>query len=596
MRTRPSATWFVLAAVSVTPYIVFPLSGFTLQLTNGYSSSNSSKYDEPVLLVGQTQNTFLDQTLADVFSRSFSRWSTSTSSTLTSRSAYYLPSDNSTLLDRTWLQSFPNTWPDALLMTVFIAPQSPSIISGSVWGLESSFKCTTVSDIKDFTLLSQRNSDGTSPRCPPITFNSSDATPEYDGLPDLCDFDVYTLNPIDNASLAFLNGIDSSYFPVGTMEMAVGYNKSEWESIPFSNLDPVTIEAALWQNPIKMVTQDCPTLNPLLSNALGTTVKGMQKTFALDNITSILTGDDDTSPKTLDAIGVRCTSRYRTGTATIDGRTGTYDSFSYEEGHSIVSATPVPIATAIPRIFRSEVSAALNLQDMYAQSALSDTIASIPLDFTTDSNMDLNPMAYIASNVSWLQNIYKSVDAFYRQPMYCDGDPSSTDTWQQLQLLNSDQFTTSLVKAFKAYALEMARPAVAEGRYQSPSGATLFAVSPTLIISPGDVSGWPVVILLAFWAGSCAVLGVVFGARRRWSETLDGFSMFRFGADFPNFNVMETRSTVHYSRCMALCDIPGQVGDARPETSPGYISLVDGDGNSHEIRRRKRTRTRRRFL
>ncbi len=586
MRTIPSPTWLLLAAVSLTPYVALPLSGFTLQLTTGYSTSNSST--SYATLVGQRQDTFLDQNLKDVFTRSFNRWSTSTSSALSSRSAYYVPADNSTIIDRTWLQSFPNIWPDWPAMSVFIAPQSTSVVAGEAWGLESTFNYTIVSDISQFILLSQRNSDGSAPRCQPVTFNSSDATPEYMGLPDLCDFDVYTLNPISNATLIDLNVIDSVSFPVGIMEMAVGYNKSEWQSIPFSNLDPVTFEAALWQNPIKMV-QKCAPLERLVSNALGTTVKGMQKSFRLDDVTSELTGQDDTSPKTLDAIGFRCQSRYRTGTATLDGRTGTCDGFSYSEASSMVSATPVPIATAIPRIFRSEVSAALSLQDMYGQTALSATIDSLPLDFTEDSNMDLNPMAYIASNVSWLQNIYKSADAFYRQPLYCDDqgnvNVSLTSTWQQLQLLNSTQFMTSMVRAFKAYALEMARPTV-QDRQSAPWTDRLTTVQPALIISSGDVSPLPVLVLLAVWATSCVVLGVVFGIRRRWSETLDGFSMFRFGADFPIFHALERSSTRHFSESAALLDIPGLVGDSRPESGVGYISLVDGPWDAANRRKK----------
>ncbi|KAK5451473.1 hypothetical protein LTS15_008238 [Exophiala xenobiotica] len=596
MRTMPSPTWLVLAAVSLTPYIALPLSGFALQLTTGYSASNSST--SYATLVGQRQDTFLDQNLQDVFTRSFNRWSTSTSSTLSGRSAYYVRADNSTLIDRTWLQSYANTWADWPAMSVFIAPQSTSVVAGDAWGLESTFNCTIVSDISQFTLLSQRNSDGSAPRCPPITFDSSDATPEYMGLPNLCDFDVYTLNPISNATLVDLNVLDSAFFPVGMMEMAVGYNKSEWESIPFSTLDPVTIEAALWQNPIEMV-QTCAPLQQLVSNALGTTVRGLQKSFRLDETTSELTGQDDTSPKTLDAIGFRCQSRYRTGTATVDGRTGTYDDFSYSEASPMVSATPVPIAPAIARIFRSEVSAALSLQDMYGQTALSQAIDSLPLDFTEGSNMDLNPMAYIASNVSWLQNIYKSAHAFYRQPLYCDDqgnvNVSLTSTWQQLQLINSTQFMTSIIRAFKAYALEMARPTTVQDRQSALqwTDRLVTTVQPALIISSGHVSPVPVLVLLMVWATSCVVLGVVFGTRRRWSETLDGFSMFRFGADLnPNFHHAffseeERSSTRHFSESAALLDIPGLVGDSRPESAVGYISLVDGPRDHAADRRKK---------
>ncbi|KAK4942748.1 hypothetical protein LTR10_017508 [Elasticomyces elasticus] len=577
MRTRPSPTWTILAIVSLTPYIALPLSGFTLQLTNGYSTSNSKAV---ATLVGQRPDTFLDQNLGDVFTRSFNRWGTSAISVLPARSAYYVPADNASAVDRSWLQTFPNTWPDNQNVSLFIAPQSNAIVNGEAWGLEAKLNCSIVSHISQFELLSQRNEDGTAPRCPAITFNSSDEMPEYEGLPNLCDFDVYTLAPIDNATLFNLNILDMTNFPVGMMEIAVGYNQSEWEYISFSNLDPVLIEAALWQNPIQMV-QKCDALDSVLSNNIGTVVQGMQKEFALNDITTALTGQTDTSPKTLDAIGFSCRSTYRTGTATINGRDGTYESFTHVEADPIVSATPVPIATAIPRIFRSEVSAALSLQDMYGEQGLMDTINALDMDLSSLSgNMDLNPMAYIASNVSWLQNIYKSVDAFYRQPIYCDEDGNVnvtvTSAWQQLQLINSTQFMTSMMHVFQSYALEMTRPTVQTQRANWQGNLTV--VEPTLIISAGDVPAWPVLALLIVWAVSCVALGVVFGARRRWSETLDGFSMFRFGADYPEFRAATVNgrmSTRDYVDCHELTQIPGLIGDARPDAAVGYITLVE---------------------
>ncbi|KIW09903.1 hypothetical protein PV08_11679 [Exophiala spinifera] len=576
IRSRPSPAWLLLGLISVIPYVALPLSGFTLQLMNGYTTTRSSTAYR-ANLVGLRPETFLDQNLEDVFTRSFNRWRSSSPSVLYEKSAYYLPAGSRSEADRSWLKAFPNNWPDEANITTFIAPQSSSIVEGEAWGLQTSLNCSVVSSISQFELLSQRNDDGTAPRCPPINFNSSEGLPEYSGLPDLCDFDVYLLSPIANETLLNLNILDSVNFPVGMMELAVKHQKDSdfGFDVPFSNVKPVLLEAALWQNPIEMV-QKCAPLEKVVSNDLGTIVRGFKKTFTHTNLTAMLTGQTDMSPKELDAIGVQCRSSYRTGSATVDGRTGTYTKFVDQEADALVSATPVPLATAIPRIFRSEVSAALSLQDMYGEQAFVDTINSLNVEWTADSNMDLNPMAYVASNISWLQNLYKSVDAFYRQPLYCDDEGNvnltTTTTWQQLQLINSTQLVTSMMRAHKAYALEMSKPTV-QARSAFFLG-NLTTVPQTLIVSRGDVPAQPVLALLAVWAFCCSVLGVLYGPRRRWSETLDGYSMFRFGTDQPQVR-QACRTTRRFTECSGLRELPGLVGDAARQKSFGYITLVD---------------------
>lgn len=589
MRLKPSTTWIILSIISLAPYVALPLSGFTIQLTTGYATGTAP--NSTASLLGQRPESFLDQTMDDVFTRSFNRWRFASSAVLSSRSAYYVPADNSSNLDRSWLQSFPNEWPDDEQVTTFIAPQSRDIVDGDAWGLEASLNCTVVSSLSQFKLLSQRNEAGTAPRCPPINFNSSGLTPEGEGIPDLCDFDVYLLSPIENETYLVID--PTLYlFPLGMMEIAVQYKK---DNPDFSDPEPVLLEAALWQNPIEM-TAKCPPLEKLVSNELGTTVANFQKSFALSELTASLVGQTDMESKQLEAIGFQCKSSLRTGTATIDGRSGTYSSFTLQEADPILSASPVPLPTAIPRIFRSEVSAALTLLEMNSMQALNDAINDLGFDSEDFGMGTLNPMAYIASNASWLQNIYRAIDAFYPQPLYCDEDGNVnvtlTSAWQQLQLINSTQFLTSFVRAHKAYALEMTRPTTQENRMTSWTG-TLNSVAPTVIIAPGNVQPQIVVALLSFWALGCLILGSTFGLRQRWSETLDGFSMFRFGSDNPHFNTRNGHrggdgggTARRYTDCPGLKELPGLIGDSRPDRDVGYITLVE-DWRGVASRRKK---------
>jgi hypothetical protein len=65
----------------------------------------------------------------------------------------------------------------------------------------------------------------------------------------------------------------------------------------------------------------------------------------------------------MDSIGVRCTSSLIAGTAKLDGLRGTFASFAPRDPLPLPSATLVPLETAVPKILRGELSAALTLKE-----------------------------------------------------------------------------------------------------------------------------------------------------------------------------------------------------------------------------------------
>lgn len=81
-------------------------------------------------------------------------------------------------------------------------------------------------------------------------------------------------------------------------------------------------------------------------------------------------------------------------------------------------------------------------------------------------------------------------------------------------------------------------------------------------------------MLLGIWAISSMIFSIMYRFRRRWAATLDGYSMFRFGADFGQMVEKNKRfgSTEDYETCGALRKIPGLVGDTRPKFAPGLMS------------------------
>ena len=538
-----------------------------MELTEGFKPGNPGS--DRAALSGQNQETFADQT-PDVITRAFNRWRYPVPLQLSRRSAFYVPEATASLQNKTWLRTVPNEWPNDDTSTVFLAPQSDTAVSGEAWGLQSSYNCTTITDVEQFQLLSQRSEDGSKPRCPAIDFASYDGLPQYYGLPKLCDHDVYLIAQRAGPTEMALGTISRAdwRFMDGLMEMAVKYEEKEEDQL--SDIKPVLLEVAVWQKRVELA-HPCPAIERELSNNLSSIVEGMQKAY-IDNGSSAADGPPFSSSVLLDAIGVQCTASFMLGTATLDGLKGTYASFTREEPVPSRTATAVPIATAIPEIIRSYIPGALDLSEMASYLHLKLLTNNLTTSSGAVGESATNPIPEIASQSSWLSNLFKSVDAYDPIAVPCDKagnpiDPRNSSYTQQLKVMTSTQLKNSVIRAHQSYAIEIS----------SPKGSVWYGnltnAVPTTIIVPGKLSGVVVVILLAVWALCCIVLGITFGTRPRWADILDGFSMFRFGSDNPGFTA-DSICVKNYDQCPTLLAIPGLVGDSKPGTNPGHITLV----------------------
>jgi hypothetical protein len=88
-----------------------------------------------------------------------------------------------------------------------------------------------------------------------------------------------------------------------------------------------------------------------------------------------------------------------------------------------------------------------------------------------------------------------------------------------------------------------------------------------------DKVKWPVVIgLLSVWAAITALPQLMF-LRRRWSSTLDGFEIFRFGA--ANEIVAQTKQfrSNDFMENEVLRRLPGMIGGLDPDKEAGFIGL-----------------------
>ena len=88
---------------------------------------------------------------------------------------------------------------------------------------------------------------------------------------------------------------------------------------------------------------------------------------------------------------------------------------------------------------------------------------------------------------------------------------------------------------------------------------------------PGRVPWQVVLALLAMWTVITVVPNCWVLMEKRWAATLDGFELFRLGAEWTQavwkFEGREFRE------CDVLAEVPGMVGDMEPESVKGFVGL-----------------------
>jgi hypothetical protein len=254
----------------------------------------------------------------------------------------------------------------------------------------------------------------------------------------------------------------------------------------------------------------------------------------------------------LPAIGVRCKVSSAVGMANIDGRTSTYTDFERSD-------TPNPhLDTCMPRM------------DMAAPAGIIDGSMFDP------------------ASGEWVNNIFRSINtpAALTANRTSPNDPASNEDVQYIQLayMQASDLRHSLLRTYPAYVNEL----MFNGGfgYSSENGVqnvtfqnmNVTAFESKKVFESGVINLWVPGALLIVWAIGSVTLNVLYGFRRRWSATLDGYSMFRFGADLaervrdrPEFGI-----NMGFEDCHVLRDIPGLIGDANVNAEPGHITLVAG--------------------
>ncbi|KAK2802464.1 hypothetical protein FQN51_004527 [Onygenales sp. PD_10] len=260
--------------------------------------------------------------------------------------------------------------------------------------------------------------------------------------------------------------------------------------------------------------------------------------------------------------------------------------FSYGDGDIFLNETlPLPKSIAPPIGVRCVRYSSLGTADLNPDgSYTSFTETSVPEWGPNKSAVNpfgtaVNPFGISA--VVFLAGTYTDLFTASNSPspVTAGGDAYYSNFLQAPQLLEA----VMLAHAVDALQLMYDGVTTFRAAWSHPSTTSS---RPSKILDTGVLPPIIPAIPLIIWALGSAILGAMYGFRRRWAETLDGYCLFRFGADFskqisdnPDFSGIEP-----FYKSRGLKRLPGLIGDSRPKMDIGHISLVNRGGEVNKMK------------
>ncbi|KAK2734020.1 hypothetical protein FQN57_001889 [Myotisia sp. PD_48] len=496
--------WYLLALLSFIVSVALPLSGLSMELFDGYVWSS-----ELPSVIGRTRSNFEVRQIRDLVDRMQGLWPVASPLNVPGIGILYTPP----YVDRkrfACLSQIPNTLPttDDGMPPMFLIPQSTAPVRGKAWGLLISYNCSIAKSSSDFKVLLKPAND----------------TAQYEGDMFVSDYGTGSINV-------------RAYGEVGGTSPSFNIQR---QGTDFEYSDPsrtIDLEYILWQQHGPPAYPDAilqfnTTLDPIIRDAGGPEITDgdnvyVNRTFfelrGITNQTIIsdsfgfanrTTSDSSWFPRQ-PAIGARCVVNSRMGTAEVRAASSTYHFFQ-DELSVFSHASTEETLKELGRLSKVILSGQYH-------NIISAINAPPPLAFSNSAMMEhfvTPPMVRLsmmhALGIEALQLMYDGLNTF-----------ESAFTHENL--------TTS---------------------------------RPGKVLGPGAVPPIVPAILLGIWALSCAVLGIFYGFRLRWSETLDGFSYYCFGAysapDIHDRSIFATGK--RFDEYEMLRELPGLGKEKQQET------------------------------
>lgn len=553
----PGPLWFYLAFSSFIFYAAVPLAGLSMDTSDSLQLGT-----RPIVVVGTNQSSFDNQVSVNLGQAAYARWRQGNPTTPEGDTILYAPEgtidasntfyeDQIRGIYQKQLESTGN--PVNETVSFFSGPQVSERAHGAAWGVLTNLSCMPVHPDKGFELLN-------------ITSPTKWYAKTADGYTD----SAYFIPSTSGTQPAFASG-DNSYGVTWTYVMAsdrsILTQCSDYtdgnQSCTINSISqlpiPGSLELMMWQayDESRGFVPD-QTFIDMASHP----------SVVAYNLTSNITG----SMMYL-GYGVRCTVDSTVGNASVSPVTNTFSDFQQQPAdYSIVRA--------------GTTTAFENPGVMAIQTVVFSAFTTSGLGYLGPPICD---QAFSGLCNGWLgANAATQGTPIYIPPR---PDPSMSNATTnnmlgetiQYPTIGPERMTLALNKLFGEVAIAMM--AAGPGNWTSVSSAALggggglYGLEYASDIVAGRVPYQVVLILLIIWAVITVLPQLLlpnFFLGRRWASALDGFAMFRFGAEWAA-RVHELRGgELGEAGTASLRSIPGMIGDMRPRRLGGHQVLQTG--------------------
>jgi hypothetical protein len=482
--------WVVLYLLKLLSW-AFALSGLTMETRDSFTAGGVAN----ATVVGANATTFNRRRGYRVVDVAYQDWRNAKQAQIPLAAALYSPPGSSLTTN----VSAPNALPSDGASEIFLAPQAEVPLVGSAWGIVYRYSCSPVYNLSDFTILNRRRNRDTDDD----GFNDNPGRGTHafydvgDGL-TISRLSPYELaaNILGFAEIAFTGGF------TGLLKLdSMGYTADSYQGMG----DEEVLEYILWQ-------------------ALEFNWDQLFGLPPLKRIIPELT-DQYTSPWVADqmtAVGARCTSSSVTGTATVNGLAGTFHNFQRRDpeppvgSSGDVSGIPRFSLTAASLLIPGRIqSLSLDWEDLgefdlYNQTAFTDVG-----DFTIASDQN-----------SWQSELFAAAGV--------SQSSGADERWnvEYDHFVQPEDLQRALLEAYKNAALQLMF-SFQGSDFNSWSSSELSLAMPwtTLVSSANGVPPLLILVCLAIWALSLAILGGLYSFRKRWEETFDTKSVYWYSVE-----------------------------------------------------------------
>ncbi|PGH11368.1 hypothetical protein AJ80_07159 [Polytolypa hystricis UAMH7299] len=527
--------WMLFAVLSLALYIALPLSGLTMELYDGYVKSSG----HPKVL-GRTFDNF-NARYYGMQGKAEDSWRNNAPMILPGFGILYISPDT----DRGEVEAL-KTLPNSLLhsgglMNMFLAPQAVAPVEGRAWGLRLGYKCDVVTSISNFTLLNKRWSTGQ--LAPPTNSNSISASYNETTI-------TFWNGKVPRSTTntwAYGETAETRTKPNSAGER-VWSNASTFDEEGLKSAGNV-LEIALWQLR-REVTYKRELGEYSFNETVQPSIAGLGSPFFYDpRSANNFSLNNSFFPDQLMSNGLNLSA--------IADATNTNWSASISQDQPLLSiAQPIGL-----RCLHQADRAYANL---HPESAT----------FTSFTPTGARPASANAE-----QEFGARAIEIVRQTYYDMYTPTAmgavSNTWFYTKFIDLEALMKAVMHAYAMDALHLMYNGGTDF-VDAYKHENLTSTKEGKILGLGEVPTEVPLVLFAIWAAGCMTIGVVYGFKPRWAETLNGFTMFCLGGDFAK-EIRSSDVVIHkdYADSEGLSRIRGMIGNASTTSVVGRLSLVE---------------------